>query len=138
VLIELIEAASRAGKPEVAAAALERLTDRTRLGGTDWALGVEARLRALLEERAQAEDLYQEAVDRLGRTRILPSWAVRTSSTANGSGARSVVEMPGDSCVRPMSCSRRQEPAHSPIGHAASCWPPVRRCAPAGPKCGIS
>jgi DNA-binding CsgD family transcriptional regulator len=72
VLIELIEAASRAGEHDVAAAALERLTDRTRMAGTDWALGVEARLRALLTDGDQAEDLYQESVERLGRTRILP------------------------------------------------------------------
>jgi DNA-binding CsgD family transcriptional regulator len=72
VLIELIEAASRAGQPNLAAAALERLSDRTRMGGTEWALGVEARMRALLADGKQAEALYQEAVERLHRTGILP------------------------------------------------------------------
>ncbi len=72
VLIELIEAASRAGEQDVAAAALGRLTDRTRMAGTDWALGVEARLRALMTDGDQADELYREAVERLGRTRILP------------------------------------------------------------------
>jgi ATP/maltotriose-dependent transcriptional regulator MalT len=67
---ELIEAASRSGAPEVAAAALERLAETTRPAGTDWALGIEARSRALLSADDTAEDLYREAIERLGRTRI--------------------------------------------------------------------
>ena len=70
-LVELIEAASRAGQRETAAAGLEELTERTRIGGTDWALGLEARLHALQHEGRQAEDLHREALDRLGRTRII-------------------------------------------------------------------
>ena len=42
----------------------------TRASGTDWALGIEARSRALLSEREAAERLYREAIDRLGRTRV--------------------------------------------------------------------
>ena len=67
---ELIEAAARSGEPERAAAALEQLSERTRLGGTDWGLGIEARSRALLSEGQAAEDLYREAIDRLGRTQV--------------------------------------------------------------------
>jgi DNA-binding CsgD family transcriptional regulator len=70
VLSELVEAAARSGEPERAAAALEQLSERTRLGGNDWALGIEARSRALLSEGEAAEDLYGEALDRLGRTRV--------------------------------------------------------------------
>jgi DNA-binding CsgD family transcriptional regulator len=74
-LPELVEAASRCGKDEVAAAALDRLTERTQAAGTDWALGIEMRSRALLTEPAVAEDLYREAVDRLRRTRLRPELA---------------------------------------------------------------
>jgi DNA-binding CsgD family transcriptional regulator len=41
-----------------------------RASGTDWALGVAARSDALLAEDQRAEELYVEAVDRLGRSRI--------------------------------------------------------------------
>jgi DNA-binding CsgD family transcriptional regulator len=69
-LVELIEAAARSGKPDVAAAALHRLNARTCTAGTDWALGVEACSRALLSEGIDAESLYREAVERLTCTRI--------------------------------------------------------------------
>jgi DNA-binding CsgD family transcriptional regulator len=69
-LIELVEAAVRSREPELAADALERLAERTDLSGTDWALGIEARSRALLDEGQGAEDLYLEASERLGRCRI--------------------------------------------------------------------
>ena len=54
----------------LAAEALERLTESTRGSGTDWALGVEARSRALLSDAGTAEGLYREAIERLDRTRI--------------------------------------------------------------------
>ncbi len=69
-LAESIVAAVRAGKRELAVNALERLSDITRASGSDWALGIEARSRALLREDAVAEGLYREAIDRLGRTRV--------------------------------------------------------------------
>jgi DNA-binding CsgD family transcriptional regulator len=69
-LPELVEAATRAGSPEVAAAALVRLEERTRAAGTDWALGILARSRALLSEGEAADRLYREAIERLGRTRV--------------------------------------------------------------------
>jgi DNA-binding CsgD family transcriptional regulator len=70
VLAELVEAAVRAGDHEHAKAALELLLERTRVSGTDWALGVEARSRALLSSGDEAEQLYEEAIQRLNRTRI--------------------------------------------------------------------
>jgi len=37
---------------------------------TEWALGIQARLRALLSEGQSAERLYCESIDRLGRARV--------------------------------------------------------------------
>jgi len=67
---ELVEAAARSGRGDIAAEALRRLADTTSASGTDWALGVEARSRALLSEGDVAEDLYRESIERLGRTRM--------------------------------------------------------------------
>jgi DNA-binding CsgD family transcriptional regulator len=65
-LVELVEAGVRSGQPEEAAAALDRLSERTRASGTEWALGTEARCRALLSDD---ESLYRESVERLARSR---------------------------------------------------------------------
>ena len=67
---ELIEAAARTGQVDRALGPLERLHEISTASGTDWALGVEARSRALLSEGSAAERLYLEAIERLGRTRI--------------------------------------------------------------------
>ncbi len=69
-LVELVEAAARCGKHELAVDALDRLSQTTSASGTDWALGVEARSRALLTEGDAAEPLYREAIERLERTRV--------------------------------------------------------------------
>jgi DNA-binding CsgD family transcriptional regulator len=65
-LPELIEAAVRSGRPRRAHEAVERLTEATRAIGSDWALGTEARSRALLSDGDTAERLYKEAIVRLG------------------------------------------------------------------------
>jgi DNA-binding CsgD family transcriptional regulator len=69
-LVELVEAATRSGRREIAAAALERLEERTRAAGTNWALGLLARSRALMIDGDDADALYREAIERLERTRI--------------------------------------------------------------------
>jgi DNA-binding CsgD family transcriptional regulator len=74
-LTELIEAAVRSGQPARASDALQRLSEMTRASGTDWALGAEARSRALLSEGETAEKFYQEAIERLDRTRMRPAAA---------------------------------------------------------------
>ena len=74
-LVELIEAAARAGAPERAADAVRRLAEMTRASGTDWGAGVLARSQALLSGDDAAEPLYREAIERLGRTRVRPQLA---------------------------------------------------------------
>ena len=69
-LVELVEAAVHSGKTETAADAYRRLTETTSPAGTDWALGLAARSRALLSDGAQAEDGYREAISRLDRPQI--------------------------------------------------------------------
>jgi tetratricopeptide (TPR) repeat protein len=74
-LPELVEAAARIGDAGLARDALERLADTTQPAGTDVALGIEARCRALLSDGAAADNLYREAIDRLSRTRLRPELA---------------------------------------------------------------
>jgi hypothetical protein len=74
-LPELVEAAARTGNTHVAPGALEQLAETTQAGGTDFGLGLEARCRALLSGGAAADELYREAIDRLGRTRLRPELA---------------------------------------------------------------
>jgi len=69
-LAELVEAGVRSRTCEVAAAAFEQLAERTRASGTDWALGMEARSRALMSDSQRAGPLYREAIERLARSRI--------------------------------------------------------------------
>lgn len=68
-LVELVEAAAGSGATGEAAEALAKLCAMTRAGRTDWAVGVEARSRALLTTGDTAEQLYREAIQRLGRSR---------------------------------------------------------------------
>jgi DNA-binding CsgD family transcriptional regulator len=74
-LSELIEAAARSEDTARARRALERLAEATAAAETDWGLGIAARSRALCSEGDTAERLYQEAIERLGRTRLRPELA---------------------------------------------------------------
>jgi DNA-binding CsgD family transcriptional regulator len=67
---ELVEAAVRTGRPESAADGHERLRGQALASGTDWGLGLLARTTALLSTGRSAESAYQEAIERLGRTRM--------------------------------------------------------------------
>jgi DNA-binding CsgD family transcriptional regulator len=69
-LVELIEASARSGHPEVGMNALARLAATTQAAGTEWALGLEARSRALMTNGEEAERLHLEAISRLERTRV--------------------------------------------------------------------
>jgi DNA-binding CsgD family transcriptional regulator len=69
-LPELIEAAVRTGNDQEAVEGLDRLTVATAAAGTDWALGIAARARALVSRGDPAEPCYREAIERLGRTQM--------------------------------------------------------------------
>jgi DNA-binding CsgD family transcriptional regulator len=69
-LSELVEAAARSGRPDVAADAFDRLEPITRAAGTDWALGIRARAQALVSDDDAAEAHYRAAIERLSRTRL--------------------------------------------------------------------
>jgi DNA-binding CsgD family transcriptional regulator len=69
-LVELVEAAARSARPRLAAAAVDRLAERTQASGTGWALGMEARSRALVTDGAGAGALYEEAIERLATGRV--------------------------------------------------------------------
>ena len=70
VVPELAEAAARTGDMTLVTAMLEWLSERTSVMPTDWALGIEARTRALLSEGEAAESCYRESIERLSRTRV--------------------------------------------------------------------
>jgi len=78
-LFELVEAAAKCGETELARRALERIEERNSVIETDWGYGILARSRALLAAREeateQAESLFREAIDRLGRTPLRPDIA---------------------------------------------------------------
>ena len=134
-LVELIEAAARAGSPEHGTGAMRRLAESTSVSGTDWALGVEARSRALLSEGETADRLYRDAIERLGRTRDACGTGPRASALWRMAPPRK------SSHRRPRAASRRLPDADRD-GHwmasrnapAASCWPPGKPCASARPR----
>lgn len=75
VLPNLVEAAARSGHESAARDALNRLSERATASGTPLALGFLARSRALLAADAEAESLYQESIDQLGRCSAKPELA---------------------------------------------------------------
>ena len=130
-LVELVEAGVRAGRPDEAAAALERLSERTRASGTEWALGIEARCRALRERRRVAlprVDRAARAQPRGGRARAQP---------ARVRGVAAAREPAHGRARAPARRARELQPAwaprRSPSAPAASCSPPARPCAGSPP-----
>jgi DNA-binding CsgD family transcriptional regulator len=97
-LTELVESAMRTGRTDLATAALDRLAGKTRASGTDWALGIEARSRALLGED-DAEAWFRKAIEHLSRTRVqvelarahllFGEWLRRTNRRVDARGALS-------------------------------------------------
>ena len=70
VVSELAEAAARTGDLAAVTTALHWLSGQTRVLSSDWALGTEARIRALLSAGQDADGCYRESIARLGRTRL--------------------------------------------------------------------
>ena len=71
VLPELVEAAVRSGDRPAAELAFARLAERSSMSTTEWAQGIEAATHALLSDGDEAEELYLEAIDQLGRSRVI-------------------------------------------------------------------
>jgi len=69
-LAELVEPATRCGRPDLAIDALDRLATKAQATRTHWACGIEARARALLAEDADADRWFRTAIDHLARTRV--------------------------------------------------------------------
>jgi DNA-binding CsgD family transcriptional regulator len=69
-LPELVEAAARSGRAEIARESLDQLRRRTSASGTNWAKGTEARASALLADRESAEPLHRAALEALGQSRL--------------------------------------------------------------------
>jgi DNA-binding CsgD family transcriptional regulator len=67
---ELAEAAARTGEGALGQATLEWLSEHTRAEPTQWALGMEARVRALLNDGETAERCYQDSIEHLARTSV--------------------------------------------------------------------
>ncbi len=76
-LPEIVEAATRAGDPARAQAAAEELEMRARVTGGSWGVALAARSRALITAGPGAEEHYRDALDLLGRHRLL-SYSART------------------------------------------------------------
>src|ERR1700727_2010549 len=70
VVAELAEAAARTGEVALVLATLDWLSERTRATPTEWALGIESRVRALASDGQAADGWYRESVARLGRAGI--------------------------------------------------------------------
>ncbi|HEX5900815.1 MAG TPA: AAA family ATPase [Solirubrobacteraceae bacterium] len=75
VVPELAEAAARTGDAALLSSLREWLRERTRVTRSDWSLGTEARVRALMSEGEAADCAYRDAIDRFGRTRLRPELA---------------------------------------------------------------
>jgi DNA-binding CsgD family transcriptional regulator len=74
-LPELVEAATRIGDAALAGDALDRLAATTGPAGTDFAIGIEERSRALLSGSEEADSLFRESIQHLGRTPRRPELA---------------------------------------------------------------
>ena len=70
VLTELVEAATRNGRPNAAIDAFRRLEKRTSPAATTWARGIEAYSRALVSDGETADANYREAIESLSSSHL--------------------------------------------------------------------
>jgi DNA-binding CsgD family transcriptional regulator len=75
IVSELAEAASRTRDTPLVEACLDWMSKRTAVTATNWAVGIEARIRALLDEGEAADRHYRESISRLERTPVRPELA---------------------------------------------------------------
>jgi hypothetical protein len=142
VVAELAEAAARTGDVAAVQAALDWLSERTRVTRTEWALGIEARIRALAGGGEAAGGCYRESIQRLGRTRVRAQLArshlaVRGMATPPGPphrGAGATAHRPPDAGGDGHRGVRRTGPprAAGPPGRPPASAPP-RPAVPQGP-----
>ena len=130
-LVELVEAGARSGANDEAADALRQLEERTAAAGTDWALGVQARSRALLSDGEAADALYREAIERLGALVSASISPVLTLCMASGFAARVGASTHASTFESRTTCSANSEPRRLPSEPAASSAQQARRRAAA-------
>ena len=127
-LHELVEAAARCGRPELARVSAARLSERAAASGTAWALGAAARSQALVTEGEAAEELYCDAIGHLEPSRM--AWYLARARLSYGEWLRRE--------NRRADARRQLREAHemfgvmgwsagSPAAPRPSCSPPARR-----------
>ena len=110
----------------------ERLSEIAAASGTDWALGAAARSRALLADGRAADELYREAIERLGRTRMAAHLArarLCYGEWLRRENRRVDAREPAAARVRGVRVHGRS--GFRRTGPARARWPPARRCASA-------
>ena len=124
ILAELVEAGARAGRPDEAAAALERLTEQTR--GERDRLGT--RDRGALPRAAGRRRVAATASRSSGSRAAARCSSSRAagSCTGSGCGARTGARTRARFCAPRTTASARWAPQRSPSAPAASCSPPAR------------
>ena len=105
---ELIEAAVRSGRPERAEAPMAEFAEIADACGTDWALGVEARARALLHEGATPSASTARRSSGCNGPGSASRWPARTCSMASGCGASGAERTPGAPAHRPRHVRRHR------------------------------
>ena len=120
-LAELVEAAARTGRTEVATEALERLTEMTRAAATDWALGASvAPARSSARGMPRTSSIARRSRGSGGQASGRSSPA-RICSTGSGCGTKGARSRHAAACARPSTCARTWGPRRSRIVLVVRC-----------------